>query len=187
MISASGDGEIFPGAGPRGAANPELDFLLDDATVEDIRQPVGSPWRVLIVDDDESVHSISRVVLSDVRFQGRGVEILSAYSGRQAAAILRQSNDVAVVLLDVVMEDDDAGLKLVREIREEMHNTRLRITGSALSSPMSAVKACRRRCSWYSCARFCRSSRCETWRRVPVSRRPIDNSSPATRCRCSWR
>ena len=95
--------------------NPELDFLLDDGTPEaEARQAAKAPWRVLIVDDDESVHSISRVVLADVRFQGRDVEILSAYSGRQAATMLRQTPDVAVVLLDVVMEDDDAGLTVDR-------------------------------------------------------------------------
>lgn len=126
-----------------GLAKTDSDFLLDDtlAEPEELR-PVTTPWRVLIVDDDESVHSISRVVLADVRFQGRGVDILSAYSGRQAAAMLRQSPDIAVVLLDVVMEDDDAGLKLVREIRDQMHNARLRIilrTGQPGQAPEREV------------------------------------------------
>ena len=121
----------------------EVDFLLDDALSEvEERRTTTAPWRVLIVDDDESVHSISRVVLADVRFQGRGVDILSAYSGRQAAAMLRQSQDIAVVLLDVVMEDDDAGLKLVREIRDQMRNSRLRIilrTGQPGQAPEREV------------------------------------------------
>ncbi len=121
----------------------EADFLLDDAQPRaGERRSNATPWRVLIVDDDESVHSISRVVLADVWFQGRGVEILSAYSGRQAAAVLRQSPDIAVVLLDVVMEDDDAGLKLVREIRDQMCNARLRIilrTGQPGQAPEREV------------------------------------------------
>ncbi|HUN99183.1 MAG TPA: SpoIIE family protein phosphatase [Bradyrhizobium sp.] len=125
------------------SSSPELDFLLDDGTPEaEARQAAKAPWRVLIVDDDESVHSISRVVLADVRFQGRDVEILSAYSARQAAAMLRQTHDVAVVLLDVVMEDDDAGLRLVREIREELRNTQLRIilrTGQPGQAPEREV------------------------------------------------
>ncbi len=70
--------------GMSGPISPELDFLLED-TAPETRLSASAPWRVLIVDDDESVHSISRVVLSDVSFQGRGVEILSAFSGRQAA------------------------------------------------------------------------------------------------------
>ena len=124
------------------ALSSDLDFLIDDV-MEAAGQPAtAAPWRVLIVDDDESVHSISRVVLGDVHFQGRGVEILSAYSGRQAAALLRQTSDVAVILLDVVMEDDDAGLRLVREIRDEMRNTQLRIilrTGQPGQAPEREV------------------------------------------------
>jgi serine phosphatase RsbU (regulator of sigma subunit)/CheY-like chemotaxis protein len=129
-----------------GSANGKTDpdVLIDDVLLPDAEEQrsATTPWRVLIVDDDESVHSISRVVLADVRFQGRGVEILSAYSGRQAAAVLRQSPDIAVVLLDVVMEDDDAGLKLVREIRDQMRNTRLRIilrTGQPGQAPEREV------------------------------------------------
>ena len=116
----------IPDANPamNGAAEPEADFLLDDAPANAEEAPVAAtPWLVLIVDDDESVHSISRVVLADVHYQGRGVEILSAYSGPPGRRDLRVSPDVAVVLLDVVMEADDAGLKLVREIREQMRNT----------------------------------------------------------------
>lgn len=120
----------------------EADFLLDDAPSETGERRTAAPWRVLIVDDDESVHSISRVVLADVRFQGRGVDILSAYSGRQAAAMLRQTPDIAVMLLDVVMEEDDAGLKLVREIRDDMGNSQLRIilrTGQPGQAPEREV------------------------------------------------
>jgi serine phosphatase RsbU (regulator of sigma subunit)/DNA-binding response OmpR family regulator len=125
-----------------GAVASDLEFLIDDAADAAASQALAAPWRVLIVDDDESVHSISRVVLADVRFQGRGVEILSAYSGRQAAAMLRQTPDVAVVLLDVVMEDDDAGLRLVREIRDQMGNSQLRIilrTGQPGQAPEREV------------------------------------------------
>ncbi len=56
--------------------------------------------------------------------------------------MLRQSADVAVVLLDVVMEDDDAGLNWYREIREQMRNTRLRIilrTGQPGQAPEREV------------------------------------------------
>ena len=129
-----------------GSAASDLAFLADDdadaAAAQSAAEAAAAPWRVMIVDDDESVHSISRVVLADVRFQGRGVEILSAYSGRQAAALLRQTADVAVVLLDVVMEDDDAGLRLVREIREQMRNAQLRIilrTGQPGQAPEREV------------------------------------------------
>jgi len=119
------------------------DFLADpEITPAPAEHQDGPPWRLLIVDDDESVHSISRVVLSEMHFRGRPVEILSAFSGREAAALLRARDDVAVVLLDVVMEEDDAGLKLVREIREDIGNRSLRIilrTGQPGQAPERQV------------------------------------------------
>ncbi len=81
----------------------------------------ASPWRVLLVDDEPGVHEISRLVLADLSFEGRPVELLSAYSAAEARARIEQVGDIALVLLDVVMETDDAGLALVRHIREQLH------------------------------------------------------------------
>lgn len=81
----------------------------------------SSPWRVLLVDDEPGVHEISRLVLADLSFEGRPVELLSAYSAAEARARIEQAGDIALVLLDVVMETDDAGLALVRHIREQLH------------------------------------------------------------------
>jgi signal transduction histidine kinase len=87
----------------------------------------AAPWRVLVVDDDEQVHAMTRVLLRDFTFDDRGFEMLSATSAAEAAALVAQDPDIPVVLLDVVMESADAGLKLVRHIRETLANTRIRI------------------------------------------------------------
>lgn len=119
-----------------------FDFLLPDDPPVVPPRVAGAPWYVLVVDDDESVHSISRVVLADVQFRGRPVELLSAFSARGAAAMLRERGDIAVALLDVVMEQDDAGLRLVRSIREDIGNTNLRIilrTGQPGEAPERQV------------------------------------------------
>ena len=87
----------------------------------------GPPWRVLIADDDAEVHTVTQVALADVVFKGRSLEFLHAHSAAAARRILEDNADIAVILLDVVMETDDAGLRLVREIREELGNKRLRI------------------------------------------------------------
>ena len=88
---------------------------------------VEPPWKILIADDEEEVHQVTAVAMIDVMFKGRPLEFLHAYSAAEARDILAQHPDTAIILLDVVMEDDDAGLKLVRHIREQMHNRRLRI------------------------------------------------------------
>jgi len=79
-------------------------------------------WKLLIVDDEEDVHKMTRLALSDYTFQGRGLEFLSAGSGMEARDLILKHPDISLILLDVVMETDDAGLRLVRFIREELEN-----------------------------------------------------------------
>ena len=117
-------------------------FLDEAASLPAPNVAEAAPWVILVVDDDRSVHSITQLVLGDLRFQGRNVEIISAYSGREAAAILRSRNDVALILLDVVMETDDSGLRLVREVREVIGNRAVRIilrTGEPGQAPERQV------------------------------------------------
>ncbi len=84
-------------------------------------------WRILVADDDASVHTVTRMALRNLTYQGRGVEILSAQNATEARALLAEHTDIAIVLLEVVMDSDDAGLKLVRHIREVLGNNHIRI------------------------------------------------------------
>ncbi len=88
---------------------------------------MSSPWLLLIVDDDESVHQATRFALQGFTFEGRELRILSAYSAGQARQVIASEDDIAVVLLDVVMESVHGGLDLVRWIRDELSNNHLRI------------------------------------------------------------
>jgi signal transduction histidine kinase len=85
------------------------------------------PWIVLVVDDDDQVHAMTRVLLRDFSFENRGFEMVSAHTAAEAALVLAARPDIPVVLLDVVMESSDAGLKLVRHIREALGNHHIRI------------------------------------------------------------
>jgi signal transduction histidine kinase/DNA-binding response OmpR family regulator len=85
------------------------------------------PWVILVVDDDEQIHTMTKLLLKKFLFQGRGAELLMAYSAASATEILLSRPDIAVILLDVVMESEDAGLRLVPVIRNEMGNKRVRI------------------------------------------------------------
>ncbi len=108
------------------------EFLFVDES-EDTLEPLSvaevpvAPWTVLIVDDDPSIHAATRMVLRGVTFQGRPLDCLSAVSAETACQTLREQPDIALVLLDVVMESDDAGLRLVHFIRHELGNKRVRI------------------------------------------------------------
>jgi signal transduction histidine kinase len=102
----------------------------------------AGPWKILVVDDDSEVQAITRMVLQDAVFRGRPLAILGAGSAAEAKPLLAAHPDIAVLLLDVVMETDDAGLKLVRHVREALGNTQLRIilrTGLPGQAPERSV------------------------------------------------
>lgn len=97
---------------------------------------------LLVVDDDESVLQVTRLVLSRYHYKHHPIEILEAHSASEARSILAERADLAVVLLDVVMESDDAGLQLVDHIRNTLHNHRVRIllrTGQPGNAPERQV------------------------------------------------
>ena len=85
------------------------------------------PWKILIVDDEEEVHVLTRLVLRDYEFEGRSLQLLSAFSGVAARRVLAEHPDVALILLDVVMEQEDSGLRLVQHIRRTLENRHVRI------------------------------------------------------------
>lgn len=83
--------------------------------------------KLLVVDDDHDVHSVTELLLRDLKFDGYRLQLLHAYSSIEAFEILQQDADIAILLLDVVMESDDAGLRLVKRVRETLHRKKLRI------------------------------------------------------------
>lgn len=85
------------------------------------------PWKILIVDDDPEVHTVTKLVLSHFEFSGRGISFLSAFSGQEAIETLKNNPDIALMFLDVVMESDDSGLKACKAIREDLGNHFVRI------------------------------------------------------------
>jgi len=109
--------------------NSQDDFLfIDDSDEDEILEGIGQEtWQVLIVDDDPEIHSVTQLALSDLVVLGRRLEYLHAYSGQDACKLIEEHNDIVLVLLDVVMETDDAGLNVVRHIREKLNRQDIRI------------------------------------------------------------
>ena len=102
----------------------------------------GRRWKVAIIDDDPAVHDGTRFALSDYQLHGQRLEIISAHSAAEGRDLMRAHDDIAVVLLDVIMESDDAGLKLVEFIRNELKNETVRIilrTGQPGQAPERRV------------------------------------------------
>jgi signal transduction histidine kinase/CheY-like chemotaxis protein len=122
--------------------------MADDDIVHLIEGPGDEPpeqgprWKIAVIDDEPAVHDGTRFALHDYRLNGQGLEILSAYSAAEGRELMRSHPDVAVVLLDVIMESDTAGLGLVEFIRKELKNETVRIilrTGQPGQAPERRV------------------------------------------------
>lgn len=74
-------------------------------------------WCVVVVDDDPEVHEATRFALRHVHVHGRPLYLLHMHSAEEARRVLPTLVNPAVILLDVVMETEDAGLQLVDFIR----------------------------------------------------------------------
>ncbi|MCK5876924.1 MAG: DUF3369 domain-containing protein [Candidatus Marithrix sp.] len=99
-------------------------------------------WKVLIVDDEADIHALTRLALDDFEYNGRKLQIFEAMSACEAKEILAKEPNIAVALVDVVMETDDAGLQLVNFIRNELKYFLMRIiirTGQPGMAPEKEV------------------------------------------------
>ncbi len=117
-------------ANPGSEQDPDGDdllFLEDEFAPASVAFLESEPWKIMVVDDEDEVHQVTRLVLGGYQYQQRRLVFINAYSAREARAMLGEHPDIAVILLDVVMETDTAGLDLVRHIREEAKNPFVRI------------------------------------------------------------
>jgi signal transduction histidine kinase/CheY-like chemotaxis protein len=123
------------------ASDDEFVTIVDDEHVASGGAPTPR-WKVAVIDDDQAVHDGTRFALYDYALNGQRIEILSAHSGAEGRKLMRDHPDIAVVLLDVVMESEDAGLDLVDYIRTELKNETVRIilrTGQPGQAPERRV------------------------------------------------
>lgn len=104
----------------------------------------GDGWWIVVVDDDPEVHEATRIALNRVQVHGRPLRLVHLHSAAEARRELPTLEVPAVILLDVVMETEDAGLALVDFIRNECKLSATRIvlrTGQPGYAPESSVFA----------------------------------------------
>lgn len=118
-----------------------IDDALDPPPVS-TEEKSGKRWKILIIDDEQEVHKVTHLVLRNVTFDGCGLEFLYAFSAAQARDVLSIHPDIALALVDVVMETDHAGLDLVKWIRQTLKNEKVRLvlrTGQPGQAPEQQV------------------------------------------------
>lgn len=102
----------------------ELIFAEEDEVEE---KPIEASWKILIVDDEIEIHNITKLALKEFTFENKLITFISAYSGKEAKEMLQAHRDIALILLDVVMETEEAGLEVVKYIRDILDNQIVRI------------------------------------------------------------
>ena len=108
-------------------SNDELLQFCSDDILSQCPEGDALPWLVLVVDDCPDVVEVTISILRQCQFLGRTIKVLTAASSAEARLILMSHPDIAVALIDVVMETDDAGLRLITMIREEFRMHAIRI------------------------------------------------------------
>lgn len=104
--------------------------------------PRLKPWRILTIDDDIDFQASLQHTLKGANILDRPVELHLANGRQSAAHLLARDRDFAVILVDVVMETDDAGLRLIKGIREMLGMVEPRIillTGQPGFAPIEDV------------------------------------------------
>jgi diguanylate cyclase (GGDEF)-like protein len=122
---------------------PEAAIIAKAVTPEAMGDAQNNVWKILIIDDEPSVHRATELALRTFKFEGKPLVFYSAYSGAEGKQVIAQEHpDIALILLDVVMESHDAGLKVAQYIREELKNQQVRIvlrTGQPGEAPEESV------------------------------------------------
>jgi len=99
-------------------------------------------WKIIIADDEKDIHLITELIFKNYSFSGKKIQFLNAYSGEETKQLIIENPDTALILLDVVMETDDAGLETVRYIRKNLNNSLTQIvlrTGQPGQAPEQKV------------------------------------------------
>lgn len=117
-----------------------LDFLVDDTAKETYKNKKS--YKIIISDDDSEVHTITKLVLNDIKFEDHSLEFFSAYSEKETLTLLIEHPDTAILFQDVVMDSHDTGLKIVNYLRKELKNFMTRVilrTGQPGEAPEDRI------------------------------------------------
>ena len=116
----------------------KMNFYKKEETIGEKKET----WKIIIADDEADVHTLTKTVLKNYIYKNKTLEFISTYSGAETIEKVRDNEDIVLILLDVIMESDDAGLQVVKKIRDEFDNHLIQIvlrTGQAADIPENEV------------------------------------------------
>ena len=98
--------------------------------VEESNSSTESPklvWKILVVDGAVEVHTTTEFTLQGVKVMDQPIELFHAYSAADAMQFFQKNSDIAIVIIDMVMESPNAGIELVQYIRTVLSNQKTRL------------------------------------------------------------
>ena len=104
-----------------------MNELFEFSAEEDTAGTSQKNWVMLSVEDNQPYQDVLESALQEVAFEGRKIDLLRASSAASAATILSKRQDISLILLDIVMETDDAGFYLIDTIRNVIGDELVRI------------------------------------------------------------
>ena len=106
------------------------------------RRPISDYITVLTVDDDTDFQNSLSFTLRSMKILGKRINHIRAFNYAEASNILSGPDEIDIAFFDVVMDSDDAGLRLIKVAREMLGNQELRIillTGQPGIAPMQSL------------------------------------------------
>jgi CheY-like chemotaxis protein len=111
-----------------------------------INQTITNGWNILLVDDNNNIHRITRNSFWEELICSKPINFLSAYSLEEAISILKEfHSEIVIVILDMVMgSSGNEGFLIVDYIYNELKNNKLQVivrTGYTDSSEVKKIKS----------------------------------------------
>ena len=74
------------------------DFLFSENVIEESEaQSPQAFWNILVVDDEDDIHQVTKLVLSGFTFEDKALCLHHAYSAKAAKELLQQNLDFRLV------------------------------------------------------------------------------------------
>lgn len=114
---------------PMAAIETEIDGIEARARrlEGDPQEELEAPWEILVVDERSEVHQLAALVSERFKHLGRSFGFVHAYSVEEAKSVLRENGRIAVAIISTCMAGGRGGIEVIRFIRDDLSNERLRI------------------------------------------------------------
>lgn len=84
-------------------------------------------WKIIIFDNSPEVHGVTKIVLEDLVFDNKKIELFSSYSIEETKKLVTEIPDLAIAILEISFKNEKESLELVRYIRDDLKNKLIRI------------------------------------------------------------